>query len=180
MEWFIQAARPFVEQEINVVSETITTHEYEAQTLARALSEITGIRLRHDLLQEGDVVEKLQTQMQSGRNLYDAWVNDSDLIGTHFRYNQTIALSDYMTGEGRDVTNPMLDVEDFIGRSFGTAPDGKLYQLPDQQFANLYWFRQDWFQRADLRQRFRRRRAGRIRRPEHGTSGSPSYRSPRG
>lgn len=23
--------------------------------------------------------------------------------------------------------------------------DKKLYQLPDQQFANLYWFRYDWF-----------------------------------
>ena len=34
---------------------------------------------------------------------------------------------------------------DFIGISFTTAPDKKLYQLPDQQFANLYWFRHDWF-----------------------------------
>ena len=31
-------------QEINVVSETITTHEYEAQTLAKAFAEITGIK----------------------------------------------------------------------------------------------------------------------------------------
>ena len=27
--------------------------------------------------------------------------------------------------------------------------------MPDQQFANLYWFRYDWFQREDLRSRFR-------------------------
>jgi hypothetical protein len=33
-------------------------------------------------------------------------------------------------------------------------PDGKLYQLPDQQFANLYWFRADWFDRKDLKDRF--------------------------
>ncbi len=30
-------------------------------------------------------------------------------------------------------------------QTFTTAPDGNLYQLPDQQFANLYWFRYDWF-----------------------------------
>jgi glycerol transport system substrate-binding protein len=36
-------------------------------------------------------------------------------------------------------------VDVLIGKSFGTGPDGKLYQLPDQQFANLYWFRYDWF-----------------------------------
>src|SRR5215208_1734656 len=141
MEWFVNAAKPFQGMEINVVSETITTHEYEARTLAKAFTEITGIKVNHDLIQEGDVVEKIQTQMQSGKNIYDAWVNDSDLIGTHFRYKQAIPLSDWMSGEGKDVTLPTLDVDDFIGRSFTTAPDGKLYQLPDQQFANLYWFR---------------------------------------
>src|SRR5919112_1497629 len=155
MEWFVNAAKPFAGMEINVVSETITTHEYEARTLARAFSEITGIKLTHDLIQEGDVVEKIQTQMQSGRNIYDAWVNDSDLIGTHFRYKQAVALDDWMAGEGKDVTNPNLDVKDFIGRSFTMAPDGKMYQLPDQQFANLYWFRYDWFQRPDLKEKFK-------------------------
>src|SRR3712207_9352718 len=62
MEWFVNAAKPFAGMEINVVSETITTHEYEARTLAKAFSEITGIKLTHDLIQEGDVVEKIQTQ----------------------------------------------------------------------------------------------------------------------
>jgi glycerol transport system substrate-binding protein len=93
--------------------------------------------------------------MQSGKNIYDGWINDSDLIGTHFRYGQTIVLTDWMKGEGKDVTLPTLDVADFIGKSFGTAPDGKLYQLPDQQFANLYWFRYDLFTRPDLKQRFK-------------------------
>ena len=154
MKWFIEAARPFRGMEINVVSETIDTHVYESKTLAKAFSEITGIRLSHDLIQEGDVIEKLQTQMQSGRNIYDGWVNDSDLIGTHYRYGRVVPLSDFMTGEGKDVTLPTLDVDDFMGKSFTTGPDGKLYQLPDQQFANLYWFRHDWFSRPDLQKRF--------------------------
>ena len=66
MEWFINAAKPFVGMEINVLSETIPTHEYESKTLAKAFEEITGIKVNHDLIGEGDVVEKLQTQMQSG------------------------------------------------------------------------------------------------------------------
>ncbi|WP_306154835.1 ABC transporter substrate-binding protein [Roseovarius sp. MMSF_3281] len=145
MQWFIDAAQPFAGMDIRVVSETITTHEYEAKVLAPAFSAITGINLTHDLIGEGDVVEKLQTQMQSGQNIYDAYVNDSDLIGTHWRYQQVRNLTDWMEGEGADVTNPGLDLDDFIGTQFTTAPDGKLYQLPDQQFANLYWFRYDWF-----------------------------------
>ncbi|MDP1159753.1 hypothetical protein, partial [Klebsiella variicola] len=79
MQWFIDAAKPFAGMEIKVVSETITTHSYESEVLAPAFSAITGIKLTHDLIQEGDVVEKIQTQMQTGQNLYDGWVNDSDL-----------------------------------------------------------------------------------------------------
>ena len=121
LQWFEKAATPFKGMDINIVSETITTHEYESKTLAKAFTEITGIKVKHDLIQEGDVVEKLQTQMQSGKNVYDGWINDSDLIGTHFRYGQTVILSDYMTGEGKDVTNPQLGVNDFIGKSL-TSP----------------------------------------------------------
>src|SRR5215469_17862862 len=155
MEWFINAAKPFQGMDINIVSETITTHEYESKTLAKAFQEITGIKVTHDIIQEGDVVEKLQTSMQSGKSIYDGWISDSDLIGTHYRYGKIMSLTDYMTGAGKEWTNPGLDVKDFIGTSFTTAPDGQLYQLPDQQFANLYWFRADLFARQDLKDKFK-------------------------
>ena len=155
MEWFIKAAAPFQGMEINVLSETIPTHEYESKVLTRAFEEITGIKVNHQLLGEGEVVQAVQTQMQTNRNLYDAYINDSDLIGTHSRLQLAVNLSDFMAGEGEAVTNPWLDLEDFIGKSFTTGPDGKLYQLPDQQFANLYWFRKDWFDRADFQARFK-------------------------
>ena len=145
MQWYIDAAKPYAGMEIKVVSETLATHEYESKVLAPAFTAITGIKITHDLIGEGDVVEKLQTQMQSGENIYDAYINDSDLIGTHWRYQQARNLTDWMAGDGAAVTSPTLDLADYIGTKFTTAPDGKLYQLPDQQFANLYWFRYDWF-----------------------------------
>ena len=154
MAWFTNAAEPFRGMTINVVSETLTTHEYESEVLTKAFFDITGIKVNHDLIQEGDVIEKLQTQMQTGQNIYDAYVNDSDLIGTHSRYGYVIALSDFMSGEGKAVTLPTLDLDDFIGISFTTGPNGKIYQLPDQQFANLYWFRYDWFSDKNLKNRF--------------------------
>ena len=155
MEWFVKAAESFQGMEINVLSETIPTHEYESKVLTRAFEEITGIKVNHQLLGEGEVVQAVQTQMQTNRNLYDAYINDSDLIGTHSRLQLAVNLSDWMAGDGKDVTLPTLDVDDFIGKSFTTGPDGKLYQLPDQQFANLYWFRYDWFQRPELKERFK-------------------------
>ncbi len=155
MEWFINAAQPYAGMEINVLSETIPTHSYESETLTKAFEEITGIKVNHQLLGEGEVVQAVQTQMQTQRNLYDAYVNDSDLIGTHSRLQLAYPLSDMMAGPWADVTNPGLDLDDFMGIQFTTGPDGKLYQLPDQQFANLYWFRKDWFDREDLQAQFK-------------------------
>ncbi len=158
MKWFIEAAKKLQAKgvkEISVVSETLTTHEYESKTLAKAFEEITGIKVKHDLIQEGDVVEKLQASMRSGKSLYDGWISDSDLIGTHFRYGKIINLTDYMVGAGKEFTNPDLDLKDFIGTQFTRAPDGMMYQLPDQQFANLYWFRADLFERKDLKDKFK-------------------------
>jgi glycerol transport system substrate-binding protein len=65
-------------------------------------------------------------------------------------------VADWIGGEGKDVTDSTLDVDDFIDKSFTTAPDGKLYQLPDQQFANLYWRRRRAYDRMiSGRARFR-------------------------
>ncbi|MEM7257641.1 MAG: ABC transporter substrate-binding protein [Pseudomonadota bacterium] len=155
MEWFIKASEPFKGMEVNVLSEGIPTHDYESKTLTKAFEEITGIKVNHQILGEGEVVQAVQTQMQTGRNLYDAYVNDSDLIGTHSRLQLAVNLTDWMAGEGADVTLPTLDLDDFMGTQFTTGPDGDLYQLPDQQFANLYWFRKDWFDREDLQAAFK-------------------------
>ena len=168
MQWFIDAAQPFAGMEINVLSETIPTHTYESTVLTKAFEEITGIKVNHQLLGEGEVVQAVQTQMQTNRNLYDGYVNDSDLIGTHSRLQQTYNLTEQMAGPWADVTSPTLDLEDFIGISFTTGPDGNLYQLPDQQFANLYWFRKDWFDNPEYQAalqgevRLRPRRAGQL------------------
>ncbi|MER8485408.1 ABC transporter substrate-binding protein [Mesorhizobium sp. M1322] len=155
MQWFVDAAKPFAGMEVNVLSEGIPTHTYESTVLTKAFEAITGIKVNHQILGEGEVVQAVQTQMQTNRNLYDAYVNDSDLIGTHSRLQLAVNLTDFMAGEGKDVTLPTLDLEDFIGIKFTTGPDGKLYQLPDQQFANLYWFRKDWFDKPELKEKFK-------------------------
>lgn len=155
LRWFVNAAAPYRGMTIRVVSERIDTHKYEAAVLAKAFTEITGVHVVHEQTGEDDVIKKLQTQIQTGVNLYDAYINDSDLIGYHFRSGETVPISDFIDGEGKEVTLPTLDLDDFIGLSFTTGPDGKIYQLPDQQFANLYWYRHDWFSRPDLKARFK-------------------------
>jgi len=69
MEWFIKAANPYKGMEINVLSEGIPTHSYESEVLTKAFEEITGIKVNHQILGEGEVVQAVQTQMQTKRNL---------------------------------------------------------------------------------------------------------------
>ena len=92
------------------------------RSLTKAFEEITGIKVNHQILGEGEVVQAVQTQMQTNRNLYDAYINDSDLIGTHSRLQSAVNLTDWMAGEGKDVTNPGLDLDDFIGKSVHHRP----------------------------------------------------------
>ncbi|MDE2583004.1 MAG: carbohydrate ABC transporter substrate-binding protein [Rhodospirillales bacterium] len=159
MEWFIKASKPFEGLQLKTVSEILSVHQYESKTLTKAFAEITGISVNHELMDEGLLVDKIEQEMQSGHPIYDFWMNDSDFIGTHPRYNDIVdgSLTDFMAKNGKEVTNPGLDLKDFIGLSFATFTDGKLYQLPDQQFANLYWFRHDWFSRPDLKAAFKKK-----------------------
>lgn len=155
LEWFRRAAKPFKGKSIRVVSESLDIHAYESDVLAKAFTELTGIHVVQEQTGEDDLIKKIDTQARTGIQLYDAYINDSDLIGWHYRAGKTINLSDFMARQGKAVTSPTLDLKDFIGLSFTTGPDGNIYQLPDQQFANLYWYRKDWFDRPDLQKKFK-------------------------
>lgn len=155
LEWFVSKAKPYKGMTIRVVSENIATHQYEANVLAKAFTELTGIHVIHEITEEDDLVKKLQVQLSTGINIYDAYVNDADFIGTHYRSQKVIAISEMMKDKWQAITLPTLDLKDFIGLKFTTGPDGILYQLPSQQFANLYWYRHDWFSRADLQLKFK-------------------------
>jgi glycerol transport system substrate-binding protein len=154
MEWFIEACEPYRGMEITSTAENIRTHVYESETLTQAFEEICGITVTHDIIGEGDVVNRLQTQINSGEVIYDIYVNDADLIGTHLRYESAVNLTEYMANDGADITNPTLDLDDWLNLEFGQDYEGNQLQLPDQQFANLYWFRYDWFTNEDIQAQF--------------------------
>ena len=154
MKWFHDAAAKLGVTDIKVVSETIAPHEYESKTLTQAFKDITGISVTHDLIGEGDVIERIQTEIKTRTSIYDGYINDSDLIGTHQRGDYIYPVSDLMADP--EITNPGLDIGDYIGASFTTGSDKVLYQLPDQQFANLYWFRYDWFSDPAIKEQFKK------------------------
>ena len=67
LQWFVDAAKPFRGMEVNVLSETIPTHEYESRTLTKAFEEITGIKVNHQELGEGEVVDGVLVTIEDER-----------------------------------------------------------------------------------------------------------------
>ncbi len=154
LRWFHDVSEPFRGKTIQSVAEHIKTHYWERDVLAKAFEDMTGIHVEHEIIGEGDVVRRITDQMMTGRMIHHIYVNDADLIGTHLRLNKVVDLGKYMQGEGREYTNPALDLADFLNLEFGQDYDGNQLQLPDQQFANLYWFRYDWFTDPATKQAF--------------------------
>jgi len=155
LKWFAAKGERFKNKTITVVSEDIPTHRWERDVLAEHFKALTGINIKYDIIGEGSVVESIFKQMSQGVHLYDMYVNDADHIGTHARVQGVVNLTQYMATEGKSYTNPMLDLSDFINLEFGQDYEGNQLQLPDQQFANLYWFRYDWYTRPDIKKMFR-------------------------
>ncbi|MEA1967218.1 MAG: carbohydrate ABC transporter substrate-binding protein [Thermodesulfobacteriota bacterium] len=154
--WFARAAAPFRGKFIRSTAEDIKTHVWERDLLTKAFKEITGITVEHRITGEGSVVEKIMKQLATGVGFYDIYVNDADLVGTHLRTGGVVDLTEYMSKGGKFVTSPGLDLDDFLNPEFGQDYRGHQLQLPDQQFANLYWFRYDWFTRPDIKDKFKK------------------------
>src|SRR5260221_12656019 len=56
LEWFVKEAEPYKGMDISVVSETLTVHEYESQTLAKAFAEIPRSKVKHTVIQESELI----------------------------------------------------------------------------------------------------------------------------
>jgi len=152
--WFEYVSSDLKGIKIQSTAENIETHYWESQFLAEAFEELTGITVNHVIQGEGDVVLDIMNQVENNIYSYDIYVNDADLIGTHLRMGTVVNLTEYMSGEGWQYTNPKLDLKDFLNLEMGQDYEGIQLQIPDQQFANLYWFRYDWFIREDIGQLF--------------------------
>ena len=157
LKWFHDAGAAFQGKKIKSAAEHIKTHYWERDVLTKAFEEITGIKVVHEIIGEGVVVRNITEQIMTGRVIFDIYVNDADMIGTHLRLNRVVDLGKYMQGSGRQYTNPRLDLNDFLNPEYGQDYEGNQLQLPDQQFANLYWFRYDWFTDQDTKAAFQKR-----------------------
>jgi glycerol transport system substrate-binding protein len=79
---------------------TLTTHEYESKTLAKAFEEITGIKVKHDLIQEGDVVENCKPLCSLASRFGDGSPTLTDRNALPLRQDMNLTPR-HMAGKGR-------------------------------------------------------------------------------
>ena len=113
MEWFVKAAEPFQGMEINVLSETIPTHEYESKVLTRvAFEEITGNQGEPPAPRRGrgrpGGADADADQPQPVRRLHQRFGPHRHAFAPAARREPS---RDWMAGDGKDVTLPTLDVD---------------------------------------------------------------------
>ncbi|TPX70380.1 hypothetical protein SpCBS45565_g01801 [Spizellomyces sp. 'palustris'] len=169
LEWFQRVAAERGLQGVTVQStaESITIHSYESDTLAAAFSDITGIKVNHVIMDEGNLVSTITEQIRTGKRYFDIYVHDADSNGFHLRSQRlhTIANKTGVDGNGDPIyeMNPLLapvtnmtnlDLNDWMNIYFGSDLDGNIIQLTDQQFVNLYFYRYDWFTDTDIKNVF--------------------------
>ena len=74
LRWFAQTAQAYKGIHIRSVAEEIKTHQWESDVLSRAFEEITGIKVEHKIIGEGQIVRKMMDQLMTGRLLFDIYV----------------------------------------------------------------------------------------------------------
>ena len=161
LRWFREVAAPIARRldgaVVRSVSEDLPVHRFERDVLAPLFTALTGIHVAHETMHEGEVVQLFAEQIGTGRRLYHDFILDTDNIGLIARSERVVDLTAYLAGEGRDITSARLDLEDFLDLDAAKDYDGRLFQLPDQSFPIVYWYRADWFAdpaaRADFRAR---------------------------
>ncbi len=160
LAWFRGKARPLAGRiggrPIRCCSEILPVHEFERDVLAPFFEKLTGIKIQHDVIHEGEVVNAFSEQISTGRKLYHDFILDVDNIGLITRSEKVLNLTRFMKEEAREFTSSRLDLQDFFNLKAAQDYSGDLYQLPDQSFPILYWYRHDWFSDTETRSDFKK------------------------
>ena len=152
MEWFIKASQPFKGhggQHASRKSSAFTNTK--SKTLTKAFAEITGIKVNHEMMNEGLLVYKIAVEIavrQADLRFLDERLRLHRHTSALQRHRRRLA--DRFHGRRRQGHHQARRSTSRTSSASISPPivDGKIYRLPDQQFANLYWFRYDWFQRS--------------------------------
>lgn len=118
--------------------------EYEAQS---------GNKMNFEFTPWPNFADRIQNELNSGGKLCDLLIGDSQWIGGGAENGHYVKLNDFFDANG-------IKMADFMPATvyaYSTWPKGSenYYALPAMADANGWFYRKDWFARADLQAEFK-------------------------
>lgn len=138
-----EAAKPYAGTSIRVLDE-ITPLQETMKELVPEFEKETGIKVNYELLSHGDVINKGQADLYSGRGYYDAIMLHGFQLGPLLAGKLLEPIDAFK--QDAKLANPDLDVSDFIQPAANT-----LTQWGNNQYGFLTWnYNQVYWARRDL------------------------------
>ncbi|RBW50607.1 extracellular solute-binding protein [Marinobacter sp. F3R11] len=156
-EWtYTEAAKPYVGTTIRVLDE-ITPLQETMRKLVPEFTEMTGIEVEYELLSHGDVINRGQADLFSGRGYYDAVMLHGLQMGPLLSAEVLQPIDDMLHNTA--LSNPNLGLDDLIEPANDSLVNyaGSQYGFLTWNYNQIYWARADLINNADEQAAFEAR-----------------------
>ena len=121
--------------------------------LSKDFTAQSGIGMKFEFVPWPNFADRMLNELNSGGKLCDLMIGDSQWIGGGAENGHYVKLNDFFDREG-------ISMDDFAPATvyaYSTWPKGEpnYYALPAMGDANAWFYRKDWFARADLQAAFK-------------------------
>lgn len=155
--FYATAAQPYAGTTIRVLDE-ITPLQEKLSEIVPDFEAETGIAVEWELLNHGEVINRGQADMLSGRGYYDAVMLHGFQLGPMIEAKAIRPVNDLVADPA--LTNPDLDTEDFIQTPYASLAfdkDDNQYGFINWNYNQVYWARADLFENAEEKAAFEER-----------------------
>jgi hypothetical protein len=139
---YAEAGKPYAGTTIRVLDEVTPLQEVLAKIVPEFTKE-TGIKVEYELLNHGEVINKGQADMLSGRGYYDAVMLHGFQMGQMLEAEALRSIDDLVKNPA--LSNSKLETADFIEKPYKTVAfhEGKQYGFINWNYNTVYWTRAD-------------------------------------
>ncbi|MDZ7790154.1 MAG: ABC transporter substrate-binding protein [Xanthomonadales bacterium] len=122
--------------------------------LSKDFTEQTGIEMNYEFVPWTNFADRFLTVLNSRGDLCDLMIGDSQWLGIGAEFGHYVKLNDFFEQEGISM-DKFLDAAVY---NYATWPKGtdNYWALPAMGDAVGYVYRQDWFQRPEIRKAFKK------------------------
>lgn len=154
--FYATAAKPYKGTTIRVLDE-ITPLQETLKTMVPEFEKETGIKVKYELLNHFEVINKGQADMLAGRGHYDAIMLHGLQLGPMLSAGVIRPIDDFV--KNPKLYNAKLDTADFIQKPYKTLSfyKGKQYGFINWNYNQVYWARADLLNNPEEKAAFKKK-----------------------